>query len=185
MKRTRIAVVLGATLALAIPAAAQAALPKTSSTLIVPAKSIGGLALGATATGVTNAWGKNKACEYQCLYEGRKGTAETAALASAGLETPSHGAPKVWSLSISVGSKQVGSNLVPNFNTPLTSFKTAKGIGLGSTATELKHAYHAAKKQGEPGGFYYTLQGPKDSFTFFSAPKGRITQIGVLSHPGG
>ena len=138
---------------LALPAATEAALPKVTSTLIVPNKSIGGVALGAKASQVTKAWGANKECEYSCVYEGKPGRHETASLGSASLETKEEGAPaKVWLVFISVGEKTVGDKAVPNFNTPLTRFKTAKGIGLGSTASELTHAYHSAKKETFPGG---------------------------------
>ncbi|HEV7482478.1 MAG TPA: hypothetical protein VGO13_05200 [Solirubrobacterales bacterium] len=65
--KARIVAVLFATVALALPAAAQATLPKTTNTLIVPGKSIGGVALGGSVASVTKAWGPNKTCEYQCL----------------------------------------------------------------------------------------------------------------------
>lgn len=187
--KARIVAVLLATLALALPAAAQAGLPKMSNTLIVPGKSIGGVALGGSLSAVTKAWGPNKACEYQCLYEGKAAAGETPSLGSVLLETKSSGGPgKVWMVFINVGEKPSGDKLVPNFNTPLTRFKTAKGIGLGSKVTELKQAYHSAKKSstGISDVSLYTIKGPKEIATNFTAgAAGKITGITVESHPGG
>jgi hypothetical protein len=182
--KVRSVVVLSVVLALALPVAAQAALPKTSDALIVPAKSIGGVVLGGSPTSVTKAWGKNKACESQCIYEGRKGTGESAALGNVLLEPNSNGAHyKVWAVYIAVGEATVGTTLKPNFNTPLTQLKTAKGIGLGSTANELRRAYHQVKKESPTA---YTLAGPGESSTDFSlSTSGRIETITIRSHPGG
>lgn len=188
MKKPRSALVLGVTLAvLAVPVIAQAALPRTSNTLIVPAHSLGGVTLGSNAKAVTKAWGKNGACEeFRCLYEGAAPAGGTASVASVLLETPgSGGAPKVTTVFVNIGDKRVGSELKPNFVTPLTRFKTSKGIGLGSTATELKHAYKGLKKEGTAGLFTYALKGPKESETDFSTVSGRVTGIAVRSHPGG
>ena len=186
--KARIVAVLFATAALALPAAAQAALPKTTNTLIVPGKSIGGVALGGSVASVTKAWGPNKTCEYQCLYEGKAGPTESAALGSTLLETGAKGgAAKVWEVFIDVGQNDTGTNPTPNFNTPLTRFKTAKGIGLGSKVSELKQAYHAAKKQAVVAGLtLYTIKGPREIATIFTVGAGnRITGINVESHPGG
>jgi hypothetical protein len=187
--RARTVAVLLATLALALPAAAQAALPKTSNTLIVPGKSIGGVALGGSLSSVTKAWGPNKACEYQCLYEGKAGAGETPSLGSVLLETKTSGGPgKVWMIFINVAQKTIGDKLVPDFNTPLTRFRTAKGIGLGSKVTELKQAYHSAKKSstGTSDLSFYTIKGPKEIATNFTVgAAGKITSIQVESHPGG
>ena len=104
--KARIVVALSVTLALALPAAAQAGLPKASSTLIVPAKSLGGVTLGSTPTAVTKAWGKSKEkCEYDCLYEGKT----PGELGNVLLEADTNGANyKVWSGVIAVGSTTVG-----------------------------------------------------------------------------
>jgi hypothetical protein len=186
--KARIVAVLFATMALALPAAAWAALPKTNNTLIVPGKSIGGVALGGSVGSVTKAWGPNKTCEYQCQYAGTAGPTESAALGTALLETGASGGPfKVWEIFIDVGQNDTGTNPTPNFNTPLTRFKTAKGIGLGSNVSELKHAYRAAKKQVVVAGLtLYTIKGPKEIATIFTVgATGRITGVTVESHPGG
>jgi hypothetical protein len=185
----RIVAVLFATMALALPAAAQAALPKTTSdTLIVPGKSIGGVALGGSTASVTKAWGPNPTCEYQCLYTVKVGPTESAALGSALLETGAKGgASKVWEIFIDVGENNTGTNPTPNFNTPLTRFKTAEGIGLGSKVSELKRAYHGLKKQVVVAGLtLYTIKGAKEIATIFTiGATAKITGITVESHPGG
>ncbi|HEY2716231.1 MAG TPA: hypothetical protein VGI73_08435 [Solirubrobacterales bacterium] len=179
--------VLGATLALLVlPPVAGAALPKTTDTLIVPAHSIGGVSLGATPKAVIRAWGKDDACEYQCLYEGTAGESETPSLAGVLLEKSASGAPKVWGAYISVGENTAGATSQPNFTTPLAKFKTSKGIGLGSTVAELKRAYPAAKKEGSTVLYSYLLKGPRESGTTFSFDTdGRVTEIAIRSHPGG
>jgi hypothetical protein len=181
--KARIVVALSVTLALALPTAAQAGLPKAADTLIVPAKSIGGVALGSTPTGVVKAWGKSKECKYQCLYEGKN----SGELGSVLLESNASGTNyKAWSVFISVSETIVGATTKPNFDTPLTSFKTSKGIGLGSSQRELTQAYHALKKLSVGSGvFSYSLKGPKESFTSFTVDQGRITSIAINSHPGG
>jgi len=184
----RIAVLLGAILALALPASAGAALPKLSTTLIVPGKSIGGVALGATASSVKKAWGNTKDCEFQCTYEGGKHGDETATSADVLLEQPAsgQGPAKVWRVFISVGQKMVGSELKPDLNTPLTEFETSKGIGIGSTIGEVQRVYPSAKKESESGFTNFTLKGKGEietTFTCAGAPK--VTSILVSSHPGG
>jgi hypothetical protein len=184
----RIAVLLGAILALALPASAGAALPKLSTTLIVPGKSIGGVALGATASAVKKAWGNTKSCEFECAYEGGKHGDETATNAGVLLENSASGKgpAKVWRVFITVGQKKVGDEPKPDFNTPLTEFETSKGIGIGSTIGEVQKAYPGAKKEGDAGFTNFTLKGKGEietTFTCAGAPK--VTSILVSSHPGG
>ncbi len=182
--KAHIVVALSITVALTLTATADAGLPKAKTTLIVPSKSIGGVALGASSKAVAKAWGKTAKCEYQCLYEGKA----SGELASVLLETKSTGAtPKVWSIFISVAQTPSGSTPKPNFNTVLTAFKTSKGIGLGSKLSELKKAYHQLKKS--PGlsapTAVYSLAGPKESSTTFTLTSNRVTTIGITAHPGG
>jgi hypothetical protein len=184
----RIAVLLGAILAFALPATAGAALPKPSTTLIVPGKSIGGVALGATAGTVKKAWGNTKDCEFQCVYEGGKNGDETAANGGVLLEEPASkkGPAKVWRVFLTVGQKKVGDELKPDFNTPLDEFTTSKGIGIGSKISEVQKAYPSAKKFGEAGLTSFTLKGKGEietTFTCAGAPK--VTSVLVSSHPGG
>lgn len=184
----RIAVVLGAILALALPATAGAALPKPSTTLIVPGKSIGGVALGATASKVKKAWGNTKDCEFQCVYEGGKHGDETATSANVLLEEPASGSgpAKTWRIFLTVGQKKVGDELKPDLNTPLSEFKTSKGIGIGSTMGEVQKAYPSAKKLSGPSFANFTLKGKGEIETQFDFSNStKVTSVLVSSHPGG
>ena len=180
------AVVLSATVALILAPAAPAALPRTGNTLIVPGKSLGGVNLGTTAGKVEKAWGKTANCEFQCLYQGTAPKGGTATMASVLLESTATGkTPTVWSVYVAAGNKLVGKNLKPNFDTPLTRFKTAKGIGIGSTGSQLTHAYHGMLKFKSGTTTIYTLKGKKQIQTQFSVVGGRVTSIVIRSHPGG
>lgn len=188
LKLKKLAPIVLSALALALPASAGAALPKPSSTLIVPNKSIAGVALGAKISQVKKAWGKGGKCEYDCVYEAaRKNETEGPSLARVLCEEKRQGAPRTaWMISISVGYKTVGTETVPTFKTPLTAFKTAKGIGLGSKASELARAYPKAEKQGTAGAYWYEIPGPKEAATIFVFSNGnRVTTITVELHPGG
>jgi hypothetical protein len=177
---------------LAAPHTAQASLPKTTHKLIVPNKSIGGVALGDHRSQVTRAWGANAGCQSTCIYvaKAKPKPGEGSPGASALLERQQRkGARyKVWSVYIYVGEDTVGNKLVPNFKTRLTTFKTAKGIGLGSTVRSLTHTYHGLKKENAAQGIsYYTLKGRGKTETLFavSSPSHRIVSITIRSHPGG
>jgi hypothetical protein len=178
--KLRFAVLVGVLAALALPAAAQAGLPKPSTILIVPAKSLGGVSLGGSTKSVTKAWGQNKKCEYSCVYEGKN----TSEAASVQLESKNNGVTyKAWLISISVGYNKADK---PIFNTKLTEFETSSGIGLGSKTSELTKAYKHLEKNNLGGGVvYYTLKGKGTSGTTFLTTKNKITSISVYSHQGG
>lgn len=173
--------------ALALPAGAVAGLPKISNTLIVPNKSIGGVMLGAKASNVVAAWGKTKECQYQCHYEGAMVANGSPAFANVLLESKTGKPPyKVWQISIALPTKLVGTKSKPIFSSPLTAFKTAKGIGLGSKESELKTAYHGLEKLSSTPGFgEYELPGGGEKATLFVLQNGKITSIVVESHRGG
>lgn len=173
--KSRIVVILSVVLTLALSAAAQAALPKPTDTLIVPGKSLGGVTLGSSPTKVMKAWGNVSGCESLCFYPG-KNTGEEG---GAELQTSDEGTTyKVSRVFITVAQSPK-----PNFNTPLTRFQTAQGIGLGSTFKELQKAYHSLRK--ETVG-YYTLSGPSGALTtFVVSPEGHIVSIQIASHKGG
>lgn len=169
--KARIAITLGVTLALVLPATAQAALPKTTNTLIVPGKSLGGVTLGSSPAKVMKAWGNISGCESLCYYAGKR----TGEVGEAELETTDEGATyKVKRVFITVSQSPK-----PNFHTSLTRFKTAPGIGLGSTLKELQKAYGSLKK--ETTG-YYTLSGAKGALTtFVVSPEGKVVSIVIAA----
>jgi hypothetical protein len=186
--KLRLAAVACTALVLAVAApAALAALPKPKTDLIVPNKSIGGVALNFKASQVKAAWGGT--CEeFRCLYEAPKKGTDTPAVANVALEgnAQGKGTPKAWLISINVGRKTVGNESVPDFDTPLTALQTSKGIGLGSTVAEVSRAYPKAKKTAVTGGSpYFTISGPGESQTTFATQENRVASIGVALHPGG
>jgi hypothetical protein len=190
MTTLRLAVVLCAIVALVLPGAASAALPKTNNTLIVPGKSIGGVALGMSGGKVKKAWGTTENCPYQCVYKATTPKLDNPAYGSVLLLKPDGTNPTpvasdatVWTVALNAGYKRVGTKLVPDFKTPLTRFKTAKGIGIGSTTSQLKGAYHGLKKLG--AGTVYSLSGKGTIATEFTLVAGRITSIAVRLHPRG
>jgi hypothetical protein len=177
--RVRIGLVTSVVLALALPAGAQAALPTTHSTLIVPVKSLAGVKLGASLASATAAWGKGGTCSENggaCIYESTNDKDGSASFLVA--QTSTTAPVEVVNVSIKAGltSRAVGAK--KNFNTPLDRFKTAKGIGIGSTASKLKHAYPHLKKSITG---IYNLAGPGESFTLFEVEEGRVAGISIQS----
>jgi hypothetical protein len=179
----RALLVLTVALTVALPIAAEAALPKPGDTLIVPAKSIGGVSLGSSSTEVTKAWGMNAACEFTCDYAGATKPGGIPAQAVANLEQ-SGGAAHVATIYVEVGTTG-GKSPKPDFETPLTRFATSKGIHLGSTVKELIAAYHELKKEHDPAVDLYTLKGPKESATVFTVVESQVTEILIEAHPRG
>lgn len=170
-----VAVVLA--LALALAAGAQAALPKPKTMLIVPGRSIAGLEVGKPETAVAKAWGPGGCTSGTCSYEGKKGTGETAV---AYLEERQGTPPKIWMVFISAN---IADAAKPNFEGPVSKYRTAKGIGLGSSLAEVRRAYKAVKKTGPTT---YVLSGPGEAETQFGfGSDGRVINLQISAHPGG
>jgi hypothetical protein len=175
--RARIGLVMSVVLALALPAGAQAALPTPHSTLIVPVKSLAGLKLGASLASATAAWGKGGTCgESGCNYESKNDKDGSASFVVA--QTSVTAPIAVVKVSIVAGLTSLASPAKKNFDTPLDRFKTANGIGIGSTAAKLKHAYPHLKK---PSTDLYELAGPGESLTLFEVEEGRVSGISMQS----
>jgi hypothetical protein len=162
-------------------AGAQAALPTTHTNLIVPVKSLAGVKLGSSLAAATAAWGKGGTCnEGGCQYGN---TTSKVGEASFQLAQTSTTAPiEVVRVGIEAGVTNDTASAKKEFNTPLDRFKTAKGIGIGSTLSALKHAYPHVKSSSAVGSVsVYTLLGPGESFTLFEVTEGRVYGIAMQS----
>lgn len=146
-------------LALLVAPAAQATLPKFSDKTIVVGKSIGGVKLGMSGAAAKKAWGGAKGClafgTASCIYRDAGSTQSNTGEGSFGFPKG-----KVTSIYIQapIGAKG------PKYVAPLSTPKTDKGIGLGSTVGAVKKAYPKAVLQGS----YVTLAGKGGVTTSFS-----------------
>jgi hypothetical protein len=171
--KARISLALGVAAVLALPAIAQASLPSSKSTLIVPAKSLAGLKLNSSLAAASAAWGKGGSCSPSgCEYGLPSNPSGTASFV---LATKTEGAPLLV-VEITIGVGRTGTK--PNFNTPLARYKTSSGIGLGSTVAALKHAYPHLISSSTG---VYGLVGAGESGTTFVAEKGRVESISTRS----
>jgi hypothetical protein len=173
--KARTVVAVGVAAALAVPAFAQAApLPKdTNNSLIVPQKSVGALKLNSTIAQAYAAWGKVSSCNAGgCDYGSQIGSSGQASFQLA--KTTETNAALVVSITIAISRSSTGK---ANFKTPLSRYRTAKGIGLDSSVKELKRAYpHLTANAGA-----YFLKGAGESSTLFLAEKGRVEEISTRS----
>ncbi len=85
---------------------------------------------------------------------------------------------KVVKVSIEAGLTSLAYGAKKNFDTPLDRFKTAKGIGIGSTVAKLKQAYPHLKKS---NAALFDLAGPGESLTLFEIEEGRVAGISMQS----
>jgi hypothetical protein len=147
----------------AVPAAtAVAALPRPSTRLIVPGRSIGGVTLGGTFASGTRAWGRGGKCTegtqfHICSYS----TADFKD-GNAGFTGKPRG--RINQIQIALGYDN-SNNL--NRDTSLTKFHTRKGIGLGDTNAAVRSAYPRAKRRTIPGAANYewVVSGPGKAIT--------------------
>jgi len=144
-------------------AAAAANYPSTKPALIVPFRSIGGVKVGESMATARKAWGKPSSCvpTESCSYVGRNGQAGFSIQSS-----------RVDALYIEINLNNF-KHL--SWKTPLTAFRTAKGIGLGSTLAQAKKAYpHLRFALGT-----YQLNGPKHSTMSIEFENGRAAEIEI------
>jgi hypothetical protein len=165
-----------------LSSAASAALPASHDTLIVPGRSIGGLKVGASLQEVNASWGGNCVSSEECVWDGkRQGCAQIAMMnPQTQLDIEHLGAGHVKTIVLDYLT-HVGPN--PSYKTPLARFRTAKGIGIGSSVKSLLKAYPHAKRvhypemQG-PGRVYYVL-GLGLRYCGFLTHNGRVAWIAL------
>jgi hypothetical protein len=149
----------------AVPGAAQAKLPKPKTTTIVPGVSIAGVKLDMTKSQVFSKWGSTSKCPAGggfCEWDGpgKAGATERA--------TVSFINGKVSQISIQSATSGTNLKFKPGV---LSTWKTAKGIKLGSKKTAVKKAYPAAMvNAGEAVQGFDLFKGarPNLSYTRFS-----------------
>ena len=164
-------------LALAVAGVAQAKLPSPSSHLIVPGKSIGGVILGHSFASAKTAWGSGGTCLTarafsSCTYSASK----TKSLGQAGFSADNG---KIASVSIGAGTSATGKPVIP---ASLKLFKTANGIGLGATTSQVQTKYPHIKSTGTLNLY---ISGPGKANTTFTLTKGKVTSINVNNGHGG
>jgi hypothetical protein len=163
-----------AALAVLVPAVAHAALPQPPSHLIVANTSLGGVVLNSSYAKAHKAWGKGGVCNPTtgCVYSKNTSVATNATASFTIAQTTATAKPKVVQISLRAGTTSSGTYV---FDKTLTLYRTSKGIGLGSTTAQLKHAY--AHIHAEAGGFGFYLKGTGARQTTFNVAKGRVVGI--------
>jgi hypothetical protein len=133
-------------------------LPTNKDRNIVVNESIGGVRLGMTGAQAVKTWGSSRCAEAQdinCHYE-PENTSRNYILGYT-LFTLQKG--KVVRVEVTSPRDISTSDHEPTFAGPLTKYKTAKGIHIGSTADKVKAAYPKAKLTYNKGGLRdYTLK---------------------------
>ncbi|MCW2993251.1 MAG: hypothetical protein JWQ18_746 [Conexibacter sp.] len=163
-----------AALAVLVPTVAQAALPQPTSRLIVANTSLAGVVLNSSYAKAHKAWGTGGVCSPTtgCVYSKDAAVATNGSASFTIAQVTTTAKPKVVQISLRAGTTASGTYV---FDQALTRYTTSKGIGLGSTTAQLKHAY--AHIHSEAGGFGYYLKGTGARQTTFNVNKGRVVGI--------
>lgn len=150
---------------LAVPAVANAALPRANSTKIVPGKSIAGVKLDMSRAQAVGQWGRPDKCQFNaCDWEGpgKRGSNERA--------TVSFHEGKVILIVIQAASRGTNRSFKPGV---LSDWETKKGVHLGSPKAKVKRAYPDAQpNNGDAVNGFDLFRGarPDLSYTRFSTP---------------
>jgi hypothetical protein len=171
----RIAVTATFIAALALVPAAEAALPKFSSKVIVVNKSIAGVKVGGAFPASRKAWGGGGVCEPNTCWwrlkpqdlskgEARFSSVDGKTVSSVQLDLPPDANGKF------------------NFKTPLAKVKTDKGIGIGSTVKQLKKAYPKAKSLGGGTSFMIKKGSRETTFVVWAQIK-KVRGITIVNRP--
>lgn len=152
-----------AILTLVLPAAGQAALPKTKDTRIVVPKSIGGIKLGLKFSKAAKKWGSGNCSGDPDDFGSCSYTSDDIAEGSAAFSSVKG---KVATVSINAGLNPKNQYVISG---PLAKFDTKEGIGLRDKVSKFKRAYPKAKKLG--AGF--TVKGKGKSYMYVTAIDGK------------
>jgi hypothetical protein len=166
----RIRIVALALIALAAAApAAEAKLPAKGGKTIVPGRSIGGVKIGMDAAAAVKKWGKGGSCDTaigtSCRWDGSMKQGNMRFDITNG---------KVSTIVIEAG--QQPTTYEPVYKGPITKWKTAKGVRIGTDLRKVGQKYPKAQPDG--GGLVLASGKRK---TYFSSSGGRTESISIVS----
>ena len=169
-----------------MPAAASATAPTPSSRLIVPGRSIGGVAVGQTFTRAKALWGPGAEC-FGSPFPGPPGEPEPRSctwvvgpdgnLGTASISGTTRDGVTAVDISAALGPDGLA------VTSPLRALRTARSIGLGSSGRAVRRAYPRALRKVITGFAYpyvdYVLRGPGNTKTTFEV-RGPAQRVAVI-----
>jgi hypothetical protein len=168
----RVAVPSALILALVLVPAAEAKLPNPKVTTIVPGKSVAGVKLGMRLAVAKQTWGPGSKCGA-----GAAGPGSTSCTWSATPNAQPDRGPKL--ILLSIGGKVRAITVDGGTGgTAIKTFRTAKGIGVGSTLAALRAAYAGLGTSLGPDN---PSLGSGPTITSFYVKGGRVKSIQVGS----